>query len=285
MPKYNLSELVDPSYRTRSRKAGLRVPDIRLADDNSYRIQLQSLVKDARSYTNDYIIPAVNDARASFGDKALTEDALSDRVTALLTSLKGRLSSTASRVVSWLNSFLERVGTRAVSGFIANAKSILGVDLNSFVRYSDISDIISASAQAGSSLITNLSDDIVNRISQAILNNLANGGTEKDLAAALTQQFGFSNNRAKLIAYDQMGKLNGSINRTLQTNAGVDQYIWNTMRDERVRPTHRVLDGRTCTWADKSTSNGIYPGEEIRCRCWAVAVINGEAGRSFVATN
>lgn len=61
-----------------------------------------------------------------------------------------------------------------------------------------------------------------------------------------------------------------------QNEAGVSQYVWISMSDDRVRPAHFDLDGQTCDWdnppltADVS-SNGEddHPGEDYNCRCVA----------------
>lgn len=48
--------------------------------------------------------------------------------------------------------------------------------------------------------------------------------------------------------------------------AGESEYFeWNTMGDERVRPTHEARDGKIYNW----DSAEIVPGEEPGCRCWA----------------
>lgn len=48
--------------------------------------------------------------------------------------------------------------------------------------------------------------------------------------------------------------------------AGESEYFeWNTMGDERVRPTHEARDGQIYNWDNAE----IVPGEEPGCRCWA----------------
>lgn len=42
-------------------------------------------------------------------------------------------------------------------------------------------------------------------------------------------------------------------------------FEWNTMGDERVRPTHEARDGVIYNWDNAE----IIPGEEPGCRCWA----------------
>lgn len=44
-----------------------------------------------------------------------------------------------------------------------------------------------------------------------------------------------------------------------------EYFEWNTMGDERVRPTHEARDGVIYNWDNAE----IVPGEEAGCRCWA----------------
>ena len=75
---------------------------------------------------------------------------------------------------------------------------------------------------------------------------------------------------ADLIARDQIAKLNAGLNRSRQLAAGIRSFVWETQKDNRVRPEHRRLQGRRFTWDDGW--NGVYPGEPVACRCWARAI-------------
>jgi uncharacterized protein with gpF-like domain len=73
-----------------------------------------------------------------------------------------------------------------------------------------------------------------------------------------------------------------------QTELGVSKYIWRTSRDERVRESHRAMEGRTAVWddpavylddeGDRHPRSGIggvelHPGEDFQCRCFAEPVL------------
>lgn len=47
------------------------------------------------------------------------------------------------------------------------------------------------------------------------------------------------------------------------------QYIWRTVDDEKVRSSHKALNGTVRDWSDSPD-----PGEEFNCRCWAKNVTN-----------
>jgi SPP1 gp7 family putative phage head morphogenesis protein len=92
--------------------------------------------------------------------------------------------------------------------------------------------------------------------------------------------------RANFIARDQVGKLNGQITQRRMEDVGLAMYIWETSGDERVRPSHEMMDGGLCRW-DNSTvysQDGgktwvprpsgavlLHPGMDYLCRCTAIA--------------
>ena len=100
----------------------------------------------------------------------------------------------------------------------------------------------------------------------------------KELAKLIQERAGVSESRGELIARDQTLKLNSAVNRIRQTNAGISRYVWNTSHDERVRESHRELDGQTFSWNDPPEVDGelAHPGEPILCRCVALPVFEDE---------
>jgi SPP1 gp7 family putative phage head morphogenesis protein len=95
--------------------------------------------------------------------------------------------------------------------------------------------------------------------------------------------------KANLIARDQIGKLNGEITQRRMESVGLSMYIWQTSGDERVRPSHEMIDGALCRWDDSTVYSDdggktwsprpsgavlLHPGMDIQCRCTAIAYWN-----------
>jgi len=78
---------------------------------------------------------------------------------------------------------------------------------------------------------------------------------------------------AKLVAHDQISKLNAQLNQTRQQAAGIERFRWVTMGDNRVRPAHRALNGRIFSWDAGAPGEGL-PGESVACRCHAAAIVD-----------
>ena len=90
------------------------------------------------------------------------------------------------------------------------------------------------------------------------------------LADFIRETYALPKSRARLIARDQIGKLNGQLTMERQRGIGVTQYIWRTSRDERVRHTHREREGKVFDW-DAPPKDG-HPSEPIQCRCSAEGI-------------
>lgn len=134
-------------------------------------------------------------------------------------------------------------------------------------------------------LIKSIPSEYFNNLQRLVSNALVEGVTTKTLAKQIGTLYSVTNDRAKLIAVDQIGKLNGQITKARQEQLGVRFYRWRTAKDQRVREEHAEREGKLYAWNVKDagkTYNGQtarmtpsdgYPGIPIRCRCIAEPVI------------
>lgn len=109
-----------------------------------------------------------------------------------------------------------------------------------------------------------MADMIIGTVDRAELN--------RTLIDALKHMEGVEERRAALIGRDQVGKLNGRLSEYQQRKLGIEEYIWVTAGDERVRPSHRALNGKKFRWDDPPPEG--HPGYPIQCRCIADPVID-----------
>jgi SPP1 gp7 family putative phage head morphogenesis protein len=146
----------------------------------------------------------------------------------------------------------------------------------------DLSDRFDLVVQRNVRLIQHLSDGLYLRVEGSVSQAAINGTTAKALSKELTEQFGFTQRRARLIARDQIAKVTSNLNRMRQQQAGIDSYVWSTSLDERVRgnpsgkyshavPSHWAREGKTYRWDDPPS--GGHPGDPVNCRCTARAKI------------
>lgn len=97
-------------------------------------------------------------------------------------------------------------------------------------------------------LIKTVPSDSLGKVKQLVYENFMGGKTNTDIIKELHRQYGMDKRHARLIARDQTGKLNAQITRHQQKDAGVNEYIWRTCQDERVRESHKELHGKKFSW-------------------------------------
>ena len=146
-------------------------------------------------------------------------------------------------------------------------------------------------------LIKRLARDYIGRINDHVERAVTNGWSYKSLMKDIQSMGeGMTGGRARLIARDQVGKLNGQLTQAQQTEVGIDAYEWDTAGDERVRgrsggkypdavPSHWAMQGMLCRWDDASVYSDDggrtwhqrgtdmpdgHPGDDIQCRCTAI---------------
>lgn len=116
-------------------------------------------------------------------------------------------------------------------------------------------------------LLKSIPEQFFTDLEKSLSASIADGARWEDMAAEVEERYGVAESRAELIARDQVGKFNGDLNRTRQTDLGITRFVWRTMGDERVRDEHVGRNGVSYEWNDPP--EGETPGEPIQCRCYA----------------
>jgi len=129
-----------------------------------------------------------------------------------------------------------------------------------------------------------------------VQNGIANGLRHEAIAKQLSgikdikSTFGKLENRIKMIARNETSSINATLNKARQENLGIQYYTFETSRDERVRPSHQIMQGKICRWDDptvykdsledkkwkkRSSIGGVekHPGIDFSCRCVSLAII------------
>ena len=126
-------------------------------------------------------------------------------------------------------------------------------------------------------LIKTVPSDSLCKVKQLVYESFMGGKTNTDIIKELHRQYGMDKRHARLIARDQTGKLNAQITKHQQKDAGVNEYIWRTCQDERVRESHKELHGKMFSWdnpPDVGRGRRCHPGEDYQCRCRAKPVFD-----------
>lgn len=135
-----------------------------------------------------------------------------------------------------------------------------------------------------------INEDIFDEFQEIVFTGIIRGSSCKTLGQELQRKFLLDKKSADLIARDQIQKAHSDLTRLRHRELGITEYKWLTGRDERVRPSHRVLEGKICSyddvnvyknnaedkdWLQKSTIGGAlyHPGQEVLCRCTEIAIV------------
>jgi SPP1 gp7 family putative phage head morphogenesis protein len=115
-------------------------------------------------------------------------------------------------------------------------------------------------------------------LKNALVSLITQDATQKDISDAIAKKFKMDKNHASVIARDQVGKLNGQLNKYRQQQLGGKRYVWRTSKDSRVRPDHARLEGRVFSWSkppivDRRSGRRGNPGDDFCDRCWAEMVM------------
>lgn len=241
----------------KGRKAKPKAVKVNRRVELYYTRQLLAISQYLQDETKELVLPTVGQ---NIGDSWISE---------LFINFK-------NKVVKYVNDISKPLATKVVvdvraevDGQIAkHTKSSIGVDLTPFYRASDIQDVVDFNIDANVALIKSIPEQYADRLQSLVLTAFQIGQTNDELAEVIKNLGQSTDFRARLIASDQMGKINGQINKARQQSLGVETYVWQSAKDERVRTDHRHKNGQTFRWDDPPT--GGHPGEPIRCRCTAL---------------
>jgi SPP1 gp7 family putative phage head morphogenesis protein len=180
--------------------------------------------------------------------------------------------------------FLERLATGAVvetsefnkAEMTRQLRAAVGVDI--FLADPGLLDLVRGFVANNVALIRTIPHQLFEQVEEIVRDGIRKGRRASAIAPTIAERFGVSRRRAQFIARDQIAKANGQLTQIRQTELGIQSYIWRTSRDERVRESHRELEGTEHRWDDPpTTSEGrtVHPGEDFQCRCTAEPVIPG----------
>lgn len=125
-------------------------------------------------------------------------------------------------------------------------------------------------ARENAALITSVEERYLDDVARAVQATVTEGRT--DLDKVLTERFGVADSNAKRVARTEVAKLNSQITQNRQLALGITHYRWVSAHDERVRPSHRDLNGTVRAWNDPHPTEG-HPGEAVNCRCIAEPIL------------
>lgn len=151
-----------------------------------------------------------------------------------------------------------------------------GINIPKDINYRFLKQYLKSRVISNTQMITNLKDDVISNLNDLIFRNFENGKTFKEIANEMTDRLGIEKRKAHLIARNEVKNTNTQLNKRRMQEYGVDEAIWLTSDDERVRSEHRKFNNKSYE-VGKGFKNekGEFEeaGESINCRCVAIPII------------
>jgi SPP1 gp7 family putative phage head morphogenesis protein len=244
-----------------------------------YNAELQKLVRAVSKDINTQLVPLIRDLAPEFVADAAATDAWPEDITRMFLFLSEKWSSPQflKAANDTAKVYVDRLNQNNRAKFQRQMKAV-GID--AFGQSPEVENILAASIADNTRLIKSIPDQYLTNVESIVFSNMRAGLRPSAIVSQLSNQFGVTQNRAKLIARDQTSKANGELSKQRQIDTGFEFFKWQTAEDSRVRDRHEDLEkqdigfGKGIYRWDKPPKNEkgetIIPGQEIQCRCIAI---------------
>ena len=127
--------------------------------------------------------------------------------------------------------------------------------------------------------------DIASDITKYIEKETTKGRRAEELVQEIKIKFPEKTKaNAKCIARTEVSKAQSALTRTRAELLNIQWYIWRTSQDERVRNTHKHMEGVLVSWKDPPSPEQLskskyqygkyHAGEIFNCRCYAEPIVD-----------
>lgn len=210
----------------------------------------------------------------------LNLDSWVDSVDNIMESLKVWGMAKASEMLAVVTLKASQIGDWNTKQFKQSIKTVVGVDPIS--KNQGYQTLIQSWSKENSRLITSIQANLLDDVAGVTQRGMSAGKSINDISKEIKDRYGVTKSRARTIARTEVGKLNGNLTKLRNEELGIRTYTWVTSNDERVRDSHKALNGMLCKWDDdtvysddngkswKRRSGKMFigkPGDDINCRC------------------
>jgi hypothetical protein len=232
-------------------------------------------------------------------DNVFKVDATDDELEALLKELEQGIESIFlagggfAAAFSYVEATAQKLLMFEKNMFQQQVNVVLGMPMN--LSYDWWPEARRLWANENHRLIKSLSQEYIAKLNTTLTTAFQSGWSyEETVDQIMKLSDKMTGYRARVIALDQVGKLQYAITRQQFESIGMDGYIWTSARDEKVRgnpfgiypkavPSHWEIDGKICKYSDPTvfSEDGrkwekrtslmplVHPGQAILCRCTA----------------
>jgi len=268
MTKRRLSAAGKSSRRIKFKRAPR--PASTIPAETKYALALTSMIKTGGRLVEDIILSQL-DRLIRIGQVKADSDRRNDagwpdELARMVGDFRQRFErETGSRFEQALQEAESETNGKNMRSFQNQMKKMLQIDV--FSQDPDLPFALKAWENENRRLWKNVGEQMIGDVEGIVSREMAAGARRETIAEKIMNRLGVSESRARVIAVDQVQKLQGELTRRRQVQSGVSHYKWRTSLDERVRPAHAEREDVVFSW-DSPPEDG-HPGQPINCRCWA----------------
>jgi SPP1 gp7 family putative phage head morphogenesis protein len=245
------------------------------AVEHTYAATLIFAAKQVTRAVQREVLPRVQKLLSA--SRLVRTDDTNETLHSLIAAIKAEYGVSTKVARRWAIEMLDGVSGQHAAEFTAGYGQVIAI--NPYVGNEKwLPEAMRLAVQENVGLIQSIPDRTLTEIEVLVHDALLGGMRVEELASRVMERCDVGERRAALIARDQVGKFHGSLQRLRQQDAGIEEYTWSTSQDEKVRASHRALEGRTFRWDQPPVVNSRgkrgHPGVgDIACRCVAVPVL------------
>jgi SPP1 gp7 family putative phage head morphogenesis protein len=129
--------------------------------------------------------------------------------------------------------------------------------------------------------IKSIPQEAAQRISGIVQQSLSDPQRHTDYIEMILNSGDVSKSRATMLARTMVSSTASSLVEARARSVQSPGYIWETMQDGAVRPSHRAMQGKLVYWNDPPTIDGYtaHAGRYANCRCYPRPVWPDIGGR------
>lgn len=265
-----------------------------------YHRQLRSLVRAMASELIASLEPELKRLKPQYiADARVTLDGWTDQILAAIRRVSSRFSSPLfeAQIQRVAAGTISRAEADNAEDFRDSINKAVGVDFQLITKPKGMVDYLEASTAENVNLIKSIPADYFKQVETIVLGGMKDGLAPTAIAKQIQETTGVTARRAKLIARDQVSKLNSDLTRQRQAAAGIEFYKSVDAGDVRVtgNPAGKYPNSKISCWgiarqdigygpgiykvADGATWKGatnLHPGKHHPlCRCVGIAMIPG----------
>lgn len=163
---------------------------------------------------------------------------------------------------------VNRHNRRALYNLVENR---IGISAKELMATEGLTFTINALELETAQWVKRLRDTTLEEYTANSLRVMAQGGNLEDVLQQYEGMTEKRKNHAKFTARNQIANFNSLLTKNRARNLGITKARWLTSEDERVRPCHRVRNGKEFDLSEGLYSScdgqSLLPGTDYQCRC------------------